>query len=531
MNWLSRIPRVVIALAMILPLVELDSSWQVAQSNSLPRYSQSFLALVYFVALFVPGAIQRWKWRQMLVMALLGAATFGVLTFISSVFVGGPILWFFWYPAIVFVVLGISESSLTARGSPRFQIWTAVACLGASFAWEAIQLLVQMRGTRTFIPLLTGYILQFPLAQLMRFPLFALLGWLAIPAGEAASRDGRRFIRPIIGTGAIAACFLYAWFFGVAIYPLAERSAAGAGPLSRNAAADLLERRGLISDYELLWQQICQGTEDGDPCSANFSWQHKYQAILCRHVPDLVASWAADRLLQQPTPALANQWAEVLGQNRHFETVPILMRFALRGERECTRSLEAMGIPQAAMGWIMVAELNYGSGVVRDMEVHEKLVKLLGPDVGLKLRDWFALYDRQIDQLPSPLSPDLTKEVDEIVDCERELRKLTSRARDANNQLRINFIRLKMADADLSEEMRSLEKLFSGDEDNIQPQDGLYPAYLRLREFYAEAQQKFEVSPINWDVPTTEQWKAEIDAYRKRVEAAEEAANPSPNSA
>ncbi len=69
----------------------------------------------------------------------------------------------------------------------------------------------------------------------------------------------------------------------------------------------------------------------------------------------------AKRLIVSPERWLASRAADWLADEQQFDTVPVLMRYAVQGDYDCTQALVKLKIPQAAVGFMTLAEYDWAS--------------------------------------------------------------------------------------------------------------------------------------------------------------------------
>jgi hypothetical protein len=317
-----------------------------------------------------------------------------------------------------------------------------------------------------------------------------------------------------------------------------------------------LAARGLGSDYELLWVAFRDGQDEPGWESRDYDWRSACFARLAEKEP----AWLRDRLAQQlltsPNKFLAETAASTLAKNRRLDCVPVLMRYALLGRKECLKALEQMGVPQVAMS--LAARMEYDwqagrlarggiflellpgpsppayetrylprrpKGIKVPPDMRRRLVRILGADAGNQLDAWYKLYEKTSSLLPSPLSSSVRAEVDTIVKCWLKWRDAL--ARDAERQPIVQYERTRrnmLRDGygrDLAAIEPWLQKLGSG-QGVKQPAQGddLYPAFLRFREHYNQAGKEVAIPGAKWDVPTTKAWVDEVDRYVRRVDEA-----------
>ena len=125
-------------------------------------------------------------------------------------------------------------------------------------------------------------------------------------------------------------------------------------------------------------------------------------------------------LLRHPTLTLAWYSSDILADNKRYESVPILLRFALfehdYGAGECRKALLRMGIAETAAAVIKNDARIYWREIARgsyhlSAEAQADLRSLLGVDAGTDLQLWQEAYETHVKNLPSPLNDTAKDEV------------------------------------------------------------------------------------------------------------------------
>lgn len=111
----------------------------------------------------------------------------------------------------------------------------------------------------------------------------------------------------------------------------------------------------------------------------------------------------------------------LLAKHRRYETVPLLMRYALcEDDANCRTALRDMQLPRAAFAVLrsyLVWEVRFSGRRPRTVEpwVRERLVPLLGRDVGDELDAWCLLYDEIVPTAATPLPAEIRQETDLVI--------------------------------------------------------------------------------------------------------------------
>ena len=525
---LSRVPLVVVALALIVPAMYLRLGW---------------------LATFVPGAVRRLNWRHALVMTGLAVVfDLGNNAVRSLTMADTP------YPTVVlacnflmFLVLGTAEGLLIRAWSWRgFGLLTAAGAAGALVLGMADSLLY-WSGWLLFLPQIFTYGVQYHLSSLLACPLLLAWAWTTTPAalrrGPVMSRRG--WLTVAGGVAATATAFVL--FYGLVAYDLAEWGMTGRGPMARCYATLILEYRGQSSDFALIWQQLEAadwrktararmlvepweaGNEDDE-----VDWRQWAVQILCRHDSPAAADRFSALLLAHPSPTLAQYAAPVLAENRKYEAVPVLLRFALAMRQEESRvAILRLRVPQAVLCTLREAadqaELhNRREPGTRDFELrkeeHRQLVDLFGRDLGPNWRDWAYSYDESISDVPSPLPPEVREETDRVVDCYGLYVQAVRRQEDF-----LNPLASKLASEDGRE--KDFEKVRAWFQENF-PQGlppgplagGIVPPEIEdacqtVSQYRERAARILTVDEPDWCAPTTLALAKETMAFAERVDA------------
>jgi hypothetical protein len=357
-----------------------------------------------------------------------------------------------------------------------------------------------------------------------------------------AVRASRAGVTAAVMGGAVAA---FVGFYGLAAYPLAERSVDGKGPFTRSQGAMLLALRGRDPDFERFWHDLENADWTQGPGAAGFpDWRDTYVGILSRHDAAETAARLSSLLLSKPAQTLAWFSAEILAENKQYQTAPLLMRFALRGRDgsdACALALERMNFPQAAYPTLreaaVYAQHTRGAREGEDFELdpcyRERLTDLLGRDAGPNYLAWEKLYGEAAREAPTPLTPETRAETDRTIQSFIQYWQARARLQDARRTLAEKMI---AGDGKLDAINAFEQWLYQfGDEPRPPADDEEVKAGARLaREYLDKAAKALTVAGPNWNAPTTQAFAEEIDAYSDRVDAAieqhlgpSEAAKPS----
>jgi hypothetical protein len=243
-----------------------------------------------------------------------------------------------------------------------------------------------------------------------------------------------------------------------------------------------------------------------------------------------MAARLSSLLLSKPAQTLAWFSAELLAENKQYETAPLLMRFALRGRDgsdACALALECMNVPQAAYPTLheaaVYAQRTRGAKEGEDFELdpryRERLTDLLGRDAGPNYLAWEKLYGEAAREAPTPLAPETRAETDRTIQSFIQYWQARSRLQDARRRLSEK----RLADDGKLDAIAAFEQwLYQfGDDPRPPAPDKEVKAGARLaREYLDKATKALTVAGPNWNAPTTQAFAEEIDAYAARVDAA-----------
>jgi hypothetical protein len=550
---LARLPHWTVALILLAPVLLVgQGSLLLLVPGMSDGDRQSYgLAALFLLALFLPGAVKRLKWRHGLVMLGFAALAIGAAEALSFLHVPRAAA----FPAPVLIPLGVvilvllvgmGEALLARQRDGRTLGWVAGAAIAAGCAAAVVGDFVLWSNWQVNVPLGGGAYEHLKVGFLAYQLLVSMLTWMGVPAALAAGRGAGRGSPSLMATvarasrpgvtaavmgGAVAA---FVGFYGLAAYPLAERSVDGKGPFPRSQGAMLLELRGRDSDFERFWHDLENADWTQGPGAAGFpDWRDTYVGILSRHDGAETAARLSALLLSKPAQTLAWFAAELLAENKRYETAPLLMRFALRGRdgspslMATALALERMKFPQAAYPTLreaaVYAQRTRGAKEGEDFELEpcyrERLTDLLGRDAGPNYLAWEKLYGEAAREAPTPLAPETRAETDLTIQSFIQYWQARARLQDARRRLAEKMI----ADDGKLDAIAAFEQWLYrfGDDPRPPAPDEEVKAGARLaREYLDKAAKALTVTGPNWNAPTTQAFADEIDAYAARLDAA-----------
>lgn len=518
-RFIGGMPLWLIALLLLLPIWILDhfnfSSDLGSIEEFFKRYGARFL---YFAALFLPGSIKRLNWRQVLIMLPLSAASWALDLGWSS-FKGDsevPLL-FGLEPAMAIVGVTLSEQLFLPKRSGKSIVWAIAIALAAGCTVAFIDGFLNFTGrTSSFeLPAIGGWY-QASWAYLLYSPLVALLAWTSIPLAQKLPLMRTRSTRLAGGAMAVSLIAIYFLFFQVWMYSLAIDALRGSGPFSRGMAVAILKIHDNSSVRQELWHAL-ETADWSQPQSYTGGNEYRRYCIdvLAARDPGGTARRLAEMLRKNPSKILARFSAKLLGDEKVYGTVPILTRYALLDEDTCTRALESMHLPVAALAILRHAAIWHVTGAAPapqnfplDPSERTRLEKLLDKDAGPNSLDWAHYYDQVANTIPSPLSPDQTTETQKVTDAFISYWNATQRLENAADKL---FSKL-LADDGRSDITQKLRAMIAG----TVPSD---PAVVDTAEHYlTRARKQITVAPPNWDAPDTSALEKQVQQYSARVD-------------
>ena len=501
-GWLEKLPPWLIALGLTAPVWMFQYyglgrafTWQ---SGRLAEHVTSFL---FYATLFIPNALRRLNWRHVLAMLALAGLRCGVDAAIAGGPVGLPYPYFFIvWPAISIAIAGFGEWLLASPRPWRSLLWVMAFAAAAGCVLALIQRPLDFTGIAVSIPGGSGS--RYALGDIIYWPTLVVLTWIAIPTGLELGRHASNGYERRIAAGlAMASAAAFLLFFHIVVYQLAHRSLVLGGPFGRGSSVSILETRGNLSDQQALWDAL----ETADWSKSAYEEWPDYRKIcvdvLVRQDRGAAARRLSKMLRDRPSQALANFAARVLADERRYEAAPLLTRFALLRDSECTEALEAMKVPCAAIAIVWgISPYELPMSPTADFPIgqarRERLAQILGRDAGPNLSDWTSYYEAVADRMPTPLSEKLAAETNRVTQA--MVSYWAAAERLAKAEYRLAALRLKA--------------------DGIDKQGGEWAA-IELQEGYIpKAFTDMAVPPPDWGVRDVASLEKEIADYSARVD-------------
>lgn len=392
------------------------------------------------VSLFVPGAIRRRNVKHVLAMCAFGTVAPFLTDWVVSLFISPDrfLLWYVLWPAAWMTLIGVVEWLMAPGGSIRVLAWIAFACQSATAGFGVLFFLVRRTWETSSV------------AYSVSLVLMALVTWIAVPWGFRLASSTRRRA-PFLALGAALTMVTFCVFmFTSGIYSLAKASLLGYGPYSQRSASLLLDFRGRESDYEFIFDRLCDADwSKPDPTMTARDWRKTSVEVLIRHDEDWATARLADLLVEQPSRTLIDMTDGLFVEKTCYETVPIYMRYALADSREHSYfalvganryklALQELGVPHVVHAWLIdrtysavFAEMVRASDEGREPnlegidilvsnELRMYMVEILGEDAGPHLSDWEMFYEARIESLPTPLSEAQQDELERVIRCDEQ---------------------------------------------------------------------------------------------------------------
>ncbi len=385
------------------------------------------MAVLFGAALFVPGAVRRAKAGQIVVLLAMGGGLSVATVWTQRL----PVVAEYWVLEVAllgvpFLALGLAELVLGGRFSPRGIPWVLAGALAAAALVDLITLWTWFEGWRFSMPNRYG-MGNYPVSGEIGRPLTVLLAWSLIPLCIRASVAVQARWRYALAVMLLVACAGTAAFREVLSHPLARRSMLQDGPFTREASVWWLLVHGVPQDKDLIWRAL----EEHPWTYSRYCHRDEERFALWRvtaayGLAETDAPGTAERLsrLLRATPNryIAEDLAELFAREHRYETVPLLMRYALAEDSwVCTEAMEKMALPRAAMAVlrheaVWQARLDGLARITRvDEDTRARLARLLGQDVGSGFDDWAALYDSVTVNGPTPLPDAVGDETDRVI--------------------------------------------------------------------------------------------------------------------
>ena len=526
-RWFTGLPHWVIGLGLLTPLWVF---WLFRLEHLFWRRSQESVASVndflLFAVVFMPGAVRRLEWRHVLVMLGLAGAVFAADKFIPNWSWGLPFPYSHLpWPMMNIAVIGISEWLLIGRRSRLTLLWIIVLSIAGAAVTALIRIPLALTGTEVSIPEVGGpgvqHVLSLP--DLLYWPLPVVLTWLAVPAAIALGKPSSRRAQMAGGGLVLAAAAAFLFFFHIALYPLVRQSLTGRGVFSRVNAFWVLQNTSNAPDVDLMWTTLARADWSEWGNYGNRDYRKVCINSLAKGDRKPTAERLSKMLRDKPSGVLAALSAELLAKEQRYEAVPILMRYALHGNDDCTTALESMKIPQVALVVLSDAMIwDRQEQATGDFPIsqprRERLSRLLGKDVGLNYSQWSDCYDSVINQLPTPLTTAGLVETNRVVQAMGRYFHALNWLNRGKDRLFVERLRKDGMSAQVDDLVaRTLRARQSHNEIDTR---GLDPAFLAAMDNYqTRARRDMEVKPPDWNAPDTAALEREVAEYAKRVDA------------
>ncbi len=255
-SWLRRTPRIVLALALVVPLLFCEIEFW--------HGPVVYIALLLLLqsAIYIAGGFQRCNWRQVIGLAILGMV---VRVTKLPIDIDLPSLECrIWHPALTIMILGATESFLTCGKKSVCLAWTLIVCLGAAAVFDVFEFGLLLRYPSIHFPSVRGTSIIIPITSITYWPLLAITAWSAIPMGILAAQR-KNFIRPLYACVTVGCMLGFFGFYRLSLFSDAVQSMQGRGPFPRSSGVGLLGFRANQEDLEVIWNAMLEGKEQENP--------------------------------------------------------------------------------------------------------------------------------------------------------------------------------------------------------------------------------------------------------------------------
>ncbi|MBN1548059.1 MAG: hypothetical protein JW902_15515 [Syntrophaceae bacterium] len=519
--WLTRVPRVCIALA--LTGIVLAIKWGVTETfSSVSRYGNLVDNIWYYLIptiMFTAGAIQRWNWRHVLIMLLFGGGAVGVnflLTFIGIPPEKGYHPYFcLTYFLILIWFLGIGEAVTTGRRRWTTFLWLLPVVIAISaFHLMAYHFVLWLKCYKD---------IDF-FHDIIRIFMPTALAWIAIPF-VLNDKFQTRHCR-IVLLGVCTTCLiLFSVFVNYLVFHLARTSLSGQGIFSQRSSVYLLRDRGKPEDYECILNALLASDLHAPIDMKWLDWRAAAIAVLAekREYAGRTADALMSRLREKRSYPLADLTVKILAQENKYEAVPILLRYALvYGNYEFSEALEEMKVPE--VGYCVLKNIlefdrprSRPEDFVVSQEHREQLSSIIGEKIGPMYSDCLKALAEMTERDHSNLPPNIQKEVTREFWCYMKYGNVLYDSTQARNELAIRRLKANGL-LDKLQLVIQTNKNF-GDERYIPdwriPPDA-FEACKVIVPVFTQAEKDLEVKEPNFDAPTIDAFEREIEVFVER---------------
>jgi tetratricopeptide (TPR) repeat protein len=314
-------------------------------------------------------------------------------------------------------------------------------------------------------------------------------------------------------------------------------------------AIEFLGHRGKDSDIEEIWNFV-QNADWEAACELQkntcvfVDWRQRAVDALEKNQGDLAAERFSEMLRKNPNASMADACAEILMRHKRYETASLIFRYALWDNQSCKAALEKeLKLPQMG-SLILIKDMNEQSLRINDIslkttkppqypisdDARQRLTVLLGKDVGTNYLDWYRFVKDAIANYRGPISRDQYEEIVQVQDCLDRYSEGREYWHHLSDMILDRITSEVMLMAGKENEVKFLNEFFSKDKEDreimietmkseVKSPEEIDLPFRHYMSFRSKQTENLPtVEKPNWDVPTTEELKGEIDRYLNDIE-------------
>jgi hypothetical protein len=248
-------------------MIEWMPLWMIAVLMMIPHFAvlypltgwmtQLYVAQgLLYAGLFLPGAIQRFSWRQGVVMLGLAALAFGLDAGMKGLNWPANRFWRAWlFNGLVILLVGAGEMVVRRAWRGRSVIWIVAIGVAAGAIATSAMLLAHFEQVIVKIPMGGGAQRWIELERIVHPLAMAVMTWIAVPMALRMREVSVRR-RMVVGGVSVAMAGAFVIFFGSMVFVLAARSLQGRGPYKPLIGAEILAAPQSEGGYEVIWHAM-----------------------------------------------------------------------------------------------------------------------------------------------------------------------------------------------------------------------------------------------------------------------------------